>query len=155
MPAFRLTCCLLDERVGRSSERHDYGIAIDREFRTGNFDRRSSSGSIGLAELHADALAACNPAVFISEDLNGVGEQIKYDAFFFGVMDFFGTCGKFSFRTAVNNVDFSAETLCGAGRIHGNIAAAYDDCLFCTHYGRARILGESSHQVGSGQIFVG
>lgn len=66
-----------NQRVRGGSQRHDNGIDVDIEFRSLYLYRASSSGSIRLAKLHANAADTLYPVILILENLYRVGQQIK------------------------------------------------------------------------------
>ena len=88
-------------------------------------------------------------------DLDGIGEEVKDDAFLFGVEDFFAPGRELLFASAVDDMGLSAEAEGSPCRVHSHVAAADDDSLFGLHDRSSGIGAERLHQIAPGEIFVG
>ena len=144
-----------DQRVGGCAQGHDDCVTLDIELGAGDLNGAASAGSIGLAQFHAQAGDALDPALLIRVDLNGVGQKVEYDAFFLGMEDFLTSCGELFLTSAVDDVGLGAQTKGSPCCVHGHVAAADDDSLFGLHDRGPGIVAESLHQVAPGEVFVG
>src|SRR5450759_166917 len=82
------------KRVRFGADGHDDHVAWEDELRAGDLDGPASTGGIGLAQLHADALEARDPALLVAEHLGRSGPELEADAFLLGVVDFLGPGGQ-------------------------------------------------------------
>lgn len=87
----------LDERIGRGANADDDDAHGQYVFGAGDRDRLAAAIRIGLAEFHADAARAGEPASFIADEFDGIGEHAELDALSFGVVHFFNAGRHFSF----------------------------------------------------------
>ena len=162
---FKTFCRVLDQRVGRSADRHDDGIHIDREFASLDRYRSASAFFIRLAELHLDALHACDKSVLfiagivrvvVSEDLDRIVQQKEFNAFLLCVFNFLFSCRKFCHGAAVYDIDLlCAKTKGGSRRIHRDVSAADHSDSAAFHDRGYRIIEIGLHQIGTGEEFIG
>jgi len=66
------------------------------------------------------------------------------------VLYLFPAGGQLVFGAAVNYGNIGAEALCGARRVHSNVAAAYYNRLFCVHNGGCAAVFIGFHKVIAG-----
>ena len=86
-----------------------------------------------------------------------VGQELKYQAFFFGMADFLGAGGQFLSRAAVNEGHgLGPQPQSGSRRVHGHVAPPDHADRFSANDRRV-VLGKAVgfHQVASGKILVG
>ena len=77
------------ERVGRGAEGDYNHVDIDGEFAALFSYRAAPAAGIGLSQLHLVALHGPDPSLVIADYLLGIGEELEYDAFLLGVLNFF------------------------------------------------------------------
>lgn len=148
-------CGVLDKRIGRCTDRHNYAVYVKYKLGIGLYDRLSSAGSVRLAKLHFNALDAVNELVLAAEYLNGIGKQLEDNALFLSVLDLFLTCGKLFLASAVYYVNLlGAETLCAACCVHCNVTAADNSNLLVLLDRRIAALSVSLHEVYAGKELV-
>ena len=61
-----------NQGVGAGAQGHDDGVHIQHELGIGDLDGTAAAGSVGLTQLHTDALHAADTAVFTGHDLDGI-----------------------------------------------------------------------------------
>ena len=106
---FQTVSCVFNKRIWRSSERHDYSIAIYYVFAAGNFNRATTTALIRFSKLHFNDFHAFYPAVFIGENFFRIGEQVENYPFFFGVVNFFFSGWQFGLATSIYDMNLRTK----------------------------------------------
>ena len=140
--------------VGLGSQRHDYGIHLHFKLTALNHNRTAASGGVRLTQLHLYAGNGLDMTGLIA--LNGyrIGEQIKDNPFFLGVVDLLLPGRKLGLGTAINNMDIGAQPLRTSCSIHRHVAAAYNSHLLVVENRGGRAIFVCLHQVNPGQILI-
>ena len=91
-------------------------------------NRPATAVGIGLAKLHAHAARAGEPALFVAEEFDRVGQHAELDAFGQRVMHFFKARRHLGLRAAIDQrCRARAKPPRRANCVHGRVAAADDD----------------------------
>ena len=119
-----------DEGVRGGAEGHDDGVDGELELAAldgdGTARRPEASGSPSSMRTHS--IAPARPLPSSRMRTSGCSRTFaELDPLFLGVMQLFQTGGHFRLAAAIDDVNMlRAETLCAAGGVHGNVAAADD-----------------------------
>jgi hypothetical protein len=149
----------LDEGIGGGADADDGDVGGQDVFGAGDRHGTAAAARVGLAQLHAHAARAGEPAFFVAQKLDGIGQHAELDALFARVLHFFGACGHLGFRPPIDQRGrLRAQAAGGAYRVHRGVAAAHHD-----HVAVAAIVNRlvefgklvGAHQVGAGEKLVG
>ena len=125
-------------------------------FGTGNGNGTAAAGSIRFSKFIVQHFNCTDLPILITNKPRRILQVAEFDALFFRVRDFFGTCRHFITGTAVNTVHFfSTEPVSHTGGIHCNITAADDRNGLCRIERRVGLIFFIGfHQIGTGEIFI-
>ncbi len=146
-----------DHRVGPGAQSHDDHIDVHVKLGTLNGQGAAPTAGVGFAQLHAHAAHASHPALVVAKDLDGIGQKVKDNALFLGVMDLFGAGRDLLRRAAIDDVNLIGAQAQGAARgIHGYVTGPHHGHS-AAHLHRRVPFGEAVplHQVDAGQKLVG
>ena len=114
------------QRIGPRAQRHHHRVHGHVELGALHRHRAAPAAGIGLTQRHADAADARHPALLVAEHLDGVGQKVKDDALFLGVMHLFGAGGHLLARAAIDDVHLArAQPQRAARRVHRHVARAH------------------------------
>ena len=86
----------LDQRVGRSADRHDYAVDVQHKLRAFLDNRAAAAGVVRFAQFHLDALHAIDSAsLFIAQNFYRIVQVQELYALFLCVVYFFFSCRHF------------------------------------------------------------
>ena len=131
-----------DDRVGRN---------------TNDWNRRTTTRSIGLSQFHYLEDSLLDAAVFVGDIFDRIVEHVEIDALLHSVMHLFGTGWKLVDATTIDERNgFGTHTLGGTSRVHGCVATATNDYVLALEHRSVIALATTcTHKVDASQVFVG
>jgi hypothetical protein len=148
---------LAHDRIRVRADSEDHHVGLEFMFAARDGDGPAPARVVRLAEFHADAAHAADPALAVVEDLDRVGQPVEFHAFLLGMMDFFRARRALRFAAAVDAIHLlRAQPEADPRGIHRRVAGP-DDGDAPAQRQRRVVVREflGAHQVAPRQQFVG